>query len=227
MIKPLPGKKRRDLRPEFRYPNLVTIALGFNCSDALLLSADTEITTPGFSKLNSSKLFRKEYPNGINSAIAVAGSLAYGRMAMQHIEQILESIGKGKASVGRMRKEIEEEVLQLNNRYIYQHPDRADVSFHLLIALWSPQDARAALLWTQEAAVNELVGYAAIGAGDYLAHYLVRPVYNATMPEQAVRPLAIEAITKVNHFVPGCGGFIEVIKLGRNGTLGQVERLLI
>jgi hypothetical protein len=221
--------KRRDFRRKLKYYCAVTVAIGFNCSDALLLCADTEVTTPGISKLSSSKLFRREYDNGVRSAIGYSGNLGYGRMAMQHVEQILEAMGRKTSTILGMRKKIEEEIFQLKTKHIYPHPDRQSgtIDFDLLIGLWSPYDAIAALLWTQETAVNELFGYAAMGAGDYLAHYLLRPKYKASMPEQDVRPLAIEAITKVNNFVPGCGGFIELLRLGRDGILGQVERLTV
>jgi 20S proteasome alpha/beta subunit len=221
--------KRQDLKPKLEYYCAVTIAIGFNCSDALLLCADTEVTTPGISKLTSSKLFRREYKNGIRSAIAYSGNLGYGRMAMQHIEQILEAMGRKTSTILGMRKKIEEEIFQLKTKHIYPHPDKpyGFIDFDLLMGLWSPVDAIAALLWTQETAVNELLGYSAIGAGEYLAHYLLRPRYKSTMLEQDVRPLTIEAITKVNNFVPGCGGFIELLRLGRDGFLGQVERLNI
>lgn len=217
----------RDFKKKSEYPSQVTIVIGFNCSDALLLCADTEITTIGYSKIDASKIFRKEYRNGAKSAIAVAGNLAYGRMAMQHIEYNLETMPSPDAKLSNMRGAIEAEVLQLNINHIYPHPNRYDVSFKLLIALWSAKDNRTALLWVDDSAVNELLGYAAIGAGDYLAHYLVRPKYKATMLERDVRPLAIEAIKAAKNFVPGCGGFTELITLTRSGILGQVERLAI
>jgi len=198
----------------------VTIVAGFNCSDALLLGADTEVTTPGISKLQSSKIFRKQFRNGIKSAIGIAGSLAYGRMEMQHIEQILEGMASASATIKRMRKGIEEEMHQLKT-------NETDIAIQMLIALWSPKDRTAALLWIEGSAVNELFGYSAMGAGGYLVDYLVRLKYKPTMSEQEVRPLAIEAIRAAKNFVPECGGFTELIKLGRDGTLGQVERLSV
>ena len=219
--------KRRDSKPKSVYPRSVTIAIGFNCSDALLLGADTEVNTGQISKLDSSKIFRKDHKNGIKSAITYSGSLTYGRMAMQHIEQSLGALPSADLTISEMRKRIEKEVFQLNKEHIYPHPDRYNVACDLLIALWSPKDNSAALLWTENSSVNELLGYAAIGVGNYLAHYLIRPKYKPTMVEKDIRPLAIEAIEAAKNFVPGCGGFTELIKLTRNGILGQVERLTI
>ncbi len=205
----------------------MTIAAGFNCSDGILLCADTQYTTPGISKLRASKLFREEHANGARTAIAVIGNIAYARMIMQHIERGIGQLPQRDVTIANMRDALEFEVTEIHVNNLFKHPNyphglpRAQV----LCAAWSPLDRRAALFWTEEAAINELRGYICVGAGEYLAHFLVRDRYRASMTEAEVRPIAIEALDRVKDFVDGCGGPTELVVLRRDGTLGQVERL--
>lgn len=206
----------------------MTIAIGFSCADALLVCADTQLTVTGITKLHGSKIFRGEYPNGAKSAIAIAGILCYGRMAMQHVEQRIGDLPHAEVTIRNIRAEIETEILDMHQKHIYPHPDHYTLSFQLLVAVWSPVDSRAALFWTEVTAVNELRGYQPIGAGDSLAHYVIKGKgYRPTMREAEVRLIAVEAIAKAKDYVDGCGGFTEIISLGRNGVLGTIETLSI
>lgn len=208
----------------------MTIAIGFTCVDALLICADTQLTVAGVTKLHGSKIFREEFPNGAKSAIAIAGTLSLGRMAMQHIEQRIGDQLSSDLTLRKIRSEIEEEVQDMHQRHIHPHPDRytLNLSFQLLLAVWSPVDSRSMIFWTEGTAVNELRGYQPIGAGDSLAHYVIKEEgYRPTMPEAEVRRIAIRALAMAKDYVDGCGGFTEMISMSNSGTLGHTERLPI
>jgi hypothetical protein len=209
----------------------MTIAIGFTCAESFLVCADTQLTVSGVAKLHGSKIFREEgYANGAKSAIAIAGTVCYARMAMQHIEQRIGDLAQGDASLAKIRTEIEEEIIDMHEKHFNHHPDRyaLNLSIHLLLAIWSPVDNRARMFWTEGTSVNELRGYQTIGIGSDLAHQIVKEEgYIYTMPEARVRPIAVKAIAKAKYWVDGCGGFTEVVSLSRNGVLGEVERLPI
>lgn len=205
----------------------MTIAIGFNCKDALLICTDTQMTVSGIAKLHGSKIFREEYSNGSRSAIAIAGTVSYARMAMQHVEQRIRDISVENATVQKIRTEIENEVYGMHKKYIWRDPDRYSLSFQLLVAIWSPVDRRAVLFWTETATVSELHGYTPIGVGGDLAHYIIRPRYSPDLTEAEIRPIAVDAIAKAKDWVDGCGGFTEMICLSRDGVLGEVERVPI
>jgi 20S proteasome alpha/beta subunit len=203
----------------------VTLAIGFKCPESILIGTDTHIVTPGVSKLNGSKLFRHEPKNGVNSLIAMAGSFSYGRMAMQHLQSALADLDVD-YSQKKIRTTVETQILDLYERWMYPHPDRASVDFALLIAVWSPTDNAAAIFWTEETAVVEFPTYACIGSGSTVAHYVVKPLYKPGMSENKVRPLAIDALARAKEFVDGVGGFTELATLNvKDGTVSQTERL--
>jgi 20S proteasome alpha/beta subunit len=182
--------------------------------------------TPGVSKINGSKLFRHEPKNGVNSLIATAGHFSYGRMAMQHLQQEFADLDD--LSSMSIRKVLEDQILQLHERHIYPHPDRLAIGLavDLLIAVWSPQDKSAAIYWTEDSAVVEFPGYACIGTGSTVAHFIIKPLYKPVTAESEARSLAIEAIGKAKEFVDGVGGYTELATLNvKDGRVGQTERL--
>ena len=205
----------------------MTIVIGFNCDDSILIATDTHIVTPGISKLNASKLFRNEPENRVNSLMGMAGSFSYGRMAMQHLQRGLADL-ETDTSLNSIRSVIENEILQLHERYIYPHPDRlvTNLSVDLLIAAWSPQDKAAAIYWTEDATVVDFPGYACIGTGSTLSHFIVKPEYKPKMPLNKVIPLALRAVEKAKEFVDGVGGYTEWATMSiTDGTLSKTERV--
>jgi hypothetical protein len=221
-ISELPRRVRSEVRP-------VTIAIGFNCSDSILLCADTQLTVAGVTKMTGTKLFREEYPNAAKSVIAISGALHYARMAMQQVEEGIADLGTGnfpQITVRAVRDVIKAVMLDLYQNHINQHPDRYTLGIQLLVAAWSPPENRAALFSTQDTAVNILRGYQPNGSGDSLAHYVIINMgYRPTMAEAQVRPIAVAAVAKAKDYVDGCGGFTELISLSRSGALGTTERL--
>lgn len=201
----------------------MTILMGFNCSDALLVCADTQITYSAIAKLTGSKIFRKEFGNnGVKSAIAISGDMSYGRMVMQHIERRFSEATD--TTVKKLREQVEEELLDFYAKHVVMRTDRR-IDFQLLLAIWSPDSNKAAMFWTEEDAVNELFGYVPLGAGEPLAHYIVRGKYRPDMDLVKVKPTAIATIDSVKSYVDGCGGFTEIISLTRSGILSQIERI--
>ncbi|MFZ3276478.1 MAG: hypothetical protein WA182_06190 [Candidatus Sulfotelmatobacter sp.] len=203
----------------------MTVAIGFNCDKTILLATDTHIVTPGVSKLNGSKLFRHEPPNGVNSVIATAGHFSYGRMAMQHIQSEFAALSD--TGLKQIRDTLETTILNLHIDHIYSHPDRGTTArVELLVAVWSPRDKVAAIYWTEDSAVVEFPGYACIGCGSTLAHFLVKPVYRAQMKQELILPLALDVVERAKEFVDGVGGFTEWVTLNiADGQLSKTERV--
>jgi len=146
-------------------------------------------------------------------------------MAMQHLQSELAELNPDRSS-NQIRKTIETQILEFHQRYIYTHPDKLSVGFSLLIAVWSPQNKSAAIFWTEDSAVVEFPGYACIGTGSTVAHYVLKPKYQSGMRESEVRSLAIDAIARAKDFVDGVGGYTEIATLnGKDGSLSQTERI--
>jgi len=204
----------------------MTVAIGFNCDESILIATDTYIVTPGVSKLNGSKLFRAEAPNGVNSLISTAGHFSYGRMAMQWLQTALADLSD--PGIRQIRSTIENQILQLHVDHIYPHPDRSTgLRIELLIAVWSPKDKSAAIHWTEDSAVVEFPGYACIGGGSTLAHFLVKPVYKPRMKQSQILPLALDVVERAKEFVDGVGGYTEWASMNlKDGVISKTERVL-
>ncbi|MGA8526733.1 MAG: hypothetical protein WB629_11665, partial [Candidatus Sulfotelmatobacter sp.] len=72
----------------------------------------------------------------------------------------------------------------------------------------------------------EFPGYACIGCGSTLAHFLVKPVYRAQMKQELILPLALDVVERAKEFVDGVGGFTEWVTLNiADGQLSKTERV--
>jgi 20S proteasome alpha/beta subunit len=230
MIRPRIRPQIPYIRPTFRFeteearPHLMTLAIGFNCAESIVIVTDTLIAVPGVSKLHGSKLFRHTPDNGVNSLIATAGHFSFGRMTMQHLQAQFSELRN--TSQKKIRGIIEGEILKLHERYLYPHPDRLSLTVELLIAVWSPMDSKAAIYWTEDEAVVEFPGYACIGCGSTTGHYIIKPKYTAKMAQKQTVALAIEAVNKAKEFVDGVGGYTDWATLStKDGTVSETTRV--
>lgn len=225
--KPYWPRYRPEPEPQKTRPQPMTLAIGFNCDNSILIVTDTHIVTPGVSKLNGSKLFRHEPKNGVNSLIATAGHFSFGRMTMQHLQSDFADL-RDDTSQNKIRAVIEAEMLKLHERYLYPHPDRLalNLTVEFLIAVWSPDDKKALVYWTEDESVVQFPGYACIGCGNTIGHYVVKPRYTMGMSQDHVVPLAIEALKKAKIFVDGVGGYTDWATISTlDGKVSETTRV--
>ncbi|HTU47050.1 MAG TPA: hypothetical protein VMF91_18455 [Bryobacteraceae bacterium] len=108
-------------------------------------------------------------------------------------------------------------------RLVFRRPDRhPSYHFQLLFAVWSPRDG-AALYSTRETSVKPCTEYVCLGAGLYLGHYLLRPMYQTGMSLRDIALPATYAIAKAKEYVEGCGGHTNFMVLKSDGRIGDVS----
>lgn len=196
----------------------MTIAAGFNFNGGILLCADKKHSAQ--MKLAASKIFRKEYDDGSKSVIVIAGNVMYARMGMQAIEALIEAIPRAERTTESMAAKVSEAVRFLHQAHLFKHPDRPEVQY--IVGLWSPSGGLR-LMTTDDTAINELRGYDCVGAGAYLAHYLIRAQYQESDKSfYDVLTIAINALARIKAYDDACGGDSEFVKLLDNGEIGDI-----
>lgn len=203
----------------------MTIAAGFKIQEGVVLCADTKHTYSGAMKLQSAKIFKKDdYPSGIKTAFCIVGSVRYCKMIIQKCEGALARLGAHECSRAEVRAVIETILITAFEEHIYRHPDftRGSLAVGYLIAIWSPIDG-IGFYSTEDTAINELVGYECLGAGSYLGHYLLRPLFRPNLKIKETILLATHALIQTKNYDDNCGGDSQFIWMRPDGTVSDVE----
>jgi len=198
----------------------VTIVVGFNFGDGVLICADTKHS--GKANQFRTKLHTKEYPSGSKSVFAIAGRTHFARMAVEECEQALASISD--PTLQDMEDRIVEVLVEVHRKHIFPHPAKGyegGPDFNLLIGLWSPHDKQR-LYRTDETALDRVPTYDCLGTGEYLARYIIDPRYAGPQLEfKQVLFTAITALGRIKKYDPNCGGKSEFVVLRRNGEMAH------
>jgi 20S proteasome alpha/beta subunit len=200
----------------------VTIAAGFKFHPGVLLCADTQHTYSGIMKLQESKIKPITFANGGSRAgFVIAGSVAYGHMAVDACVRSIEKIKSKNMTAAGFRLVLEEQLENFYQKHIYPHPHYGrdgGPDFQLLIAFWSHLDKTVSLFSTWDSAVTEVPKSATVGTGSYLAQYLIKQLYKHTkMNLKDVANIAIHVLRLIKEHVDTCGGRSEFFVLNASG----------
>jgi hypothetical protein len=193
----------------------MTIAAGFPYQGGVLLCADTEQSSWAMT-FNASKLAWFDYPGG-KVGFAFSGNSVFAGSAVHKCKERLQTVPPERA-FAELEKTLEKEY----RRHVLGHPDHAtDLSlrYELLIAIWSELAGKTELYSAAQTAVLPVPSYECIGAGDVLAHYLIRPNFGSLMPENYVLSLAAYMLVNVKGYALGCGGPSQFLLIRDDGSL--------
>lgn len=201
----------------------VTIAAGFSFSEGVILCTDTKHTYSGAMKLQSPKIFKKEYSSGVKTAFCIVGTVRYCKMIVQKCEGAIATLEQDKCSKVEVKTVIETILLNTFQEHIYKHPDFATrtLSAGFLIGIWSPIDGLG-FYSTEDTAINELFGYECLGQGSYLGHYILRPLFRDNLKMEQVSLLATHVLIQVKNYDDSCGGDSQFVWLRKDGTISDV-----
>jgi len=146
-------------------------------------------------------------------------------MAVEHCRRELASNAPGKMSSSEMMISVEEALEGFCQDHLYKHPafERGDISVQMLIGTWSHLDKMLTLLATRENAVNVVRDYECLGAGQFLAHYLVPTMFrHSSMPQDDATNIALHVLKETKEYVDTCGGGSQLIVLGTDGKFRNV-----
>jgi len=203
----------------------MTIAAGFSYEGGVLLCADTLYT--GAMKVHQSKIVPFEH-NGGFAAFALAGHEGYAKLAIQACQR---SVRKSQRATSEdVRQAAEDALVSVYSKHIDARPvhEQYESQIALLVASWGENDGLH-LYASRKTAVIETQTFECIGSGEYLAHYIVSPVYESGPSAQLMRGdwklgkrdaivLAIKAMAAVKTHDPSCGGRSEMLAISSDGS---------
>jgi 20S proteasome alpha/beta subunit len=208
---------------------LVTIAIGLMHDEGLLLCADTRMTSA--SKLDEPKLKGFVFSHAGDSIMmaALAGNVAIARMAIADFGRALNEIPKEKMKLETMVDAIRSVLLDTYQKHIYPNPDRASGEYDIqfIIALWSHIDGLAAYS-TSGTAITQFHYSECVGAGSYLASYLLAPHVDVFLkPESWMTSVACHVLKEVKTHDSQCGGSTDMVSISNKGVIGQQWKVFI
>jgi 20S proteasome alpha/beta subunit len=199
----------------------VTIAIGSRYQGGALLCADTEVTHGDALKTHTSKVYLCEEGKS-RLAIAYAGSVPFARMFIEECKRIFPDFAdKPKIEVRRC---ISDGLLSFYESRIHRHPHYRQVGgpdFWLIVGVWSEIDGLD-LFSTDDTAVNSIETYECVGAGAYLARFLIEKRFNPGWTSGDASSAMEATLQTIKHHVPYCGGASDFVFLGESSGVGHI-----
>jgi len=140
-------------------------------------------------------------------------------------QEIIEQVKETDLSFRAIRQTVKRILREIFKSNVYANPlylTTGGDTFDLLIAVWT-NDEKLHLLCSKETSVQDIRDRTCIGAGLYLANYLLSLVPDQQMSRSDVEFWAVHILHQVKKYVPGCGGDSEFLFLGRDGKILNIK----
>jgi len=185
----------------------VTIAAGFQCTDGIVLCADTELTIGVGLKRSGEKVWIHQGPIAPCAVVITgAGSFSYLEMLS---EKIFDAIKKTMTLVD-IRAVVEREVKAIHTEHLFLFPDQDNRPQVAILLAARDKTGALMLLQSYETAVSLVEHFQVLGTGTELGSYLAESVIGVT-PNQIAMPVALAKLVaaylleQTKSYVPGCG----------------------
>jgi 20S proteasome alpha/beta subunit len=211
----------------------MSIAIGFMCSDGIVLAADSELSN-AFTKVPGDKAWIYKYPAGADNyalqvGIVGAGDAAFIQYASERIHVALEEHYSNGANnpvtMSEVNKIIQAEINDLHHSHLYpaSHlPDAPSVELIIGIRL---ADRRIRLAKTYLTSITKVWNYEAVGVGSALANFIIKRFYAGRVTVSQATFIASQVLMHVKANVPRCGGASKVIvMLQKKGAVGWAQQ---
>ncbi len=214
-------------KPYYPLPNLekqqgnkVTTAIGFQCTDGIVLAADSEFTYSSNLKIEDSKFIKYEQPE---LSVLITGSAQnwnYLAMTAQKISQrIPQEASNNLQDVQDLIEAIIRDVYQ--NSISLLPPGAAD--FDMLIAARTP-NGELGLLHADGPSITRVNGFECVGTGLALGKYLGDVLFDREITLQQGVFLASYILRLAKKYVPYVGGHSNIFVVKENG---QIDRAFV
>ena len=182
----------------------MTIAIGFACSDGIVLATDTQYTTQYVGlgiKREGPKLFVAAERSDLTVIIAAAGSVPFMKMAVGKLKDAFDLLIS--PSEREVQQTVEDVLLLFFKAHIYPVPNNRP-QFSLLIG--ARIGTNTYRLWeTESTSVVPVASYACIGAGETISQYALKLVHGGSEVADTMFTAAF-AVKAAKDHVNGCGG---------------------
>lgn len=209
----------------------MTVAVGFMCTDGIVLAADREISTPTV-KLDDQKAWLYSYPKQTDDTapllrvgIAGAGDYSFIKFAAERIDAQLDAwiAQHGAVEIDDVNDAIQTVLTDVHHEHLYPYGQPHErPTIDLLIGIWL-RSGRMRLARSSLTAVTKVWNYEAVGIGSDLANFLVRRFYSQRIPLSSAMFWASYALMHAKKYVPGVGGGSDIIALFKSGTAGHLK----
>ena len=186
----------------------MTIAMGFKCSDGIVLCTDS-LESNGLTKRMVSKLWCYQVSEEWGIAIASAGD---GDLSDSFTEQLGQSLGNSDYNERKLMEKLRVSLFQLRNDYPYDE-------FHMLVGIFSNTFPPTQKLYRAFGKHLGPVGsYQSIGCGSSVADFICSQIHSPLLSVRESERLGILTVARVKDIVEGCGGPTRVasFKFGQN-----------
>jgi hypothetical protein len=151
-------------------------------------------------------------------------------MAVEHCRRELASNPPEKMSSSEMMVSIEEALESFCQDHLYKHPgfERGEISVQMLIGMWSSVDNMLTMLATRENAVTIVRDYECLGAGQFLARYIIPTLFrHSSLGLTDASNIAHHVLKETKAHVDSCGGGSQLIVLRKDGTFSNISHSTI
>jgi 20S proteasome alpha/beta subunit len=204
----------------------VTIAIGFAFDGGLLFCADTKIT--GDIQANQSKIVRYSSTDGNCSLVFALSSadINFPMVAVSGCWQYVRQIDFSTVSIETVHHAVQESLGDFYRDHIYPHPDRTPGAFfiELLVGIWLRGESK--LYLSHETVLSAVEQYECVGAGSYLAKYIIGQYKKANHGAIALQDAALisyHAVQAAIDYDARCGGKPEMLIVTNNGNPDQAR----
>lgn len=202
----------------------MTLAVGFRCTDGLVLAVDSEIGD-GVSKYEDEKSWIYRYPpqdenQRLKVGIVGAGDLAFVRYAAERIGHELNA-DMGKDDVQSVVQGV---INQIHLEHLYPYPDQASRPEIFMLVGCLARDGNR-LITTSLTTVTKVVNFETLGIGRPLANFLIKRFYTGRIEVASGIFVSTQVLMHARRNVARVGGDSQIIVMYRDTNLaGTVSR---
>jgi 20S proteasome alpha/beta subunit len=193
----------------------VTIAAGFQCSDGVVLCADTEINIPGFVKFPGSKI--RLCPRMASRPVfTFAGDVLYCESLIDHIAGRVLLAEQGGED---LRTAVEEEALNMHRTYAGEDYEEGS---RLLMSLWLGPDGnrRRQLFEIGSGIAARVLRATAIGTGQSVGRGVIVELFQSDMTVDETALMAVYLLAEAKTYAYGVGKSSQILMLYNDGSHG-------
>jgi 20S proteasome alpha/beta subunit len=206
--KPYPPHK--ELFP--RRKNPMTIAIGLNCVNSIIVAADTELST-GYTKSSGAKIFSSRKRDNFTILTAGSGAIDLIEMVSEKIDDALPD----DAEFPQIKNTVESVLVDIYSRNLSVIPEYRDDLF-LIFAVWTKSDGLHMLKAINTILTNEKK-YACVGSGAVVASHLADIHYYRGIPTELARIITVYILKIAKRYSLGCGGETIMLTLKDDGKI--------
>ena len=204
----------------------LTLAVGFNCTDGILICADQK-HTDGVSQFHADKIFQVN-GEGVQILVALAGHMDYGKMVVDSLRENIDvctNMATIKASVhGAVKKVF---VDRISTVFQNGDPSRPQIQAIMGVTACASDPTFKPVVWkVVDASINKIAGFDAVGTGQDIARLYLKwlyPTWDIFVPVHVAHTLASHIENLAEIFDPDCGLGFTMQAMGGNPSVAPAS----